>query len=549
MPVLPRRGTQVLATACLLWVAATAVRAEAAWERPIRDGIVAQDREIARSGAKSVLRRLESQASREADVPTLYLLARAYGKAGDAASALTTYGDVLKQAPDCWFAWRDRGVLRAMGKDLKGAEEDLRRAVQVKPDYADALQPLGVLLVETKRYDEGVRILQRVLDADPARESARMQIVEAWLEAGRPDDALREISPLLTRSPRDPGLRHVQGRVLAAKGDTAGALAVYKQLAIEFPDRDGPLRTWLGVAAKSGRLDPDETIWVLERLRRIVPKPEEKQAITEQIESIRRQMSAGQSTPAGPPTPAALAAQVRDPDVARRRLALLYLLQAAKETLTLKGDLLLALVERLDPVREPAAGNRALALAVFERYASAEIAPVVRGSLRDPDGDVRCKAADVLRKADTPFATAALARHATGQDAALATSARLAIYGIARVAPPYAEDTPEAQAVAFRIWWAGPDGRAAKTKAIAAVATAADLAPDELIFQFVIDEDPEVRAAAYRGLKALVPGAVGGSPRAAWMRTLPEVDEAGLRPDRRDAFLETMITWWEKRPS
>jgi len=117
------------------------------------------------------------------------------------------------------------------------------------------------------------------------------------------------------------------------------------------------------------------------------------------------------------------------------------------------------------------------------------------------------------------------------------------------VAPPYAEDTPEAQAVAFRIWWAGPDGRAAKTKAIAAVATAADLAPDELIFQFVIDEDPEVRAAAYRGLKALVPGAVGGSPRAAWMRTLPEVDEAGLRPDRRDAFLETMITWWEKRPS
>jgi hypothetical protein len=186
---------------------------------------------------------------------------------------------------------------------------------------------------------------------------------------------------------------------------------------------------------------------------------------------------------------------------------------------------------------------------VFEAYRSDEIAPVVRGSLRDPDPDVRGKAADAVAASGSPFAIAALARHATGADPALATAARQAIYRVQKATPPAAEETPEAQTAAFTAWWAGPDGRAAKLKAIEAVPKAADLFPDELLFQFALDKDPEVWAASYRGLKALVPGAVGGSPRAVWMRSLPTLDDALLAPDRREAFLEALLPWWEKRPS
>ena len=81
-------------------------------------------------------------------------------------------------------------MVRAQQQDNAGAEADYRQAVTLKPDFVDALQPLGVLFVETKRFDEGIKLFQRVLDYEPTRESARLQIVEALILRGeaRPGD-------------------------------------------------------------------------------------------------------------------------------------------------------------------------------------------------------------------------------------------------------------------------------------------------------------------------------------------------------------------------
>ena len=118
------RQTVALLVGCAaLAVAAPIVRADSPpWEQPIRKGIVEQDAEIARSSAKAVWTRLESQASRNRnDLFILYFLARAYGKGDRRADAVTAYGETLAIEPGCWFAWRDRGVLKIFGKDLQGA--------------------------------------------------------------------------------------------------------------------------------------------------------------------------------------------------------------------------------------------------------------------------------------------------------------------------------------------------------------------------------------------------------------------------------------------
>lgn len=559
----PRRlpvGGALLLTLVLL-VAARTARGdppEEPWARAIREGILTQDREIARSSAEAVVRRLASRAGRQTDVPSLYLLARAYGKQGDAASAFDTYAEVIKQEPRCWFAWRDRGVLRALKGDKAGAEADLKQAAGLRAGYVDALEPLGMLLLEVGRYDEAIRWLGAALDASPGLDRARLKIVEAHLAAKRPDEALKTLDLLLGKAPNDPNLRHVRGRILVEKQDYAGAQRIFRQLATENPDAVLPLRAWLDAAARAAAagatdVDPEEAIRVLERLRRIAGTPDEKRKLGTQIDALRRVVAAKAApvpqAPSGPPTPEMLARLLRSPEAAARASALHYVIRSPQEVPEVRGDLLLAIVERLDPVREPNPVSRALALAVLERYATPDFAVLLRGSLRDPDADVRRKAADVLGAVGNPLAVCALMRPAVGKDLDLATSARAAIYDLAKVTPPVAEPDPEAQVAAFRAWFAGGRGQEVKLAAIDAVLASADRLPDELIFPLALDEDVAVWSAAWRALARLVPLAQGSSARDAWMRSLPRFEADGLVAARREAFLEAMTTWWLARPS
>ncbi len=550
---LPLGGTLLLLLVSALGArTALADPPEEPWARSIREGIVSQDRELARSSADAIVRRLASRAGRQSDVVSLYLLGRAYGKQGDTASAFDTYAEVLRLEPRCWFAWRDRGVLRALKGDKAGAEADLKQAASLRLGYVDALEPLGMLLFEAKRYDEAIRYLSAAVDAAPGLDRARLKIVEAQLEAHRPDDALRSLDVLLSKTPNDPSLRHVRGRILVEKQDYAGAQRIFKQLATENPDAVLPLRAWLDAAARAKDVDPEDGIWVLERLRRIARTPEEKRKLGDQIDAMRRAGGSkggpGPSAPQGPPTPEVLARALRAPEAAARLAALHYVLRSPKEVSEVKGDLLLALVERLDPAREPDPAARILALAVLERYPSPEFAVLLRASLRDEDPNVRCKAADVLGSVGNPLAVASLMRLATGADLALATSARIAIYEIAKVNAPLAEEDPSSQAAAFKAWWATARAQELKLAAMDAVFTAADRRPDELLFPFALDDDPAVWSAAWRHLARLVPLVKGTTPRDLWMKRLPTFSDAALVPERREAFLDAMTTWWLERP-
>lgn len=553
-----------VALAALPVLGADAPRTDPAWAKPIHDGIVTQDQDVARGGAEAVVRKLESRVGRgTTDIVTLYLMARAYGLKGDPRSAMDTYADVLKMDAGCWFAWRDRGVLKALAKDAardaRGAEADFRQAIRLRPDYVEALQPLAALLLEPakdgaappkERLEEASRLLNRVLDADPTKESARLQLLDAYLALAKPDEAAAALQPLLAREPTSPGLRMQKARILVVKGDFAGAQEIYERISREYPDQTGPLRAWIGVAAKAGTIDPEKALDVLERLKRLTPVADEKKMLAKQIDDLRDRMASAGAA-GGPPPAEILVRRLRDPDAKVRQQTLLLILHAAQPGAQVSGDLLAALVERLDPspAREPAPENRALALAVFEKFRDSALANVVRGSLRDPDSRVRARTADVLRELENPYAVAVLYHAAIGRDAELATSARQAIYGLAKTPPPSAEETPSAQSAAFRAWWRGSEAREAKLKAIAMTPAAGDLAPDELLFQFVLDEDAAVWSAAYKALQKLVPLAQGDSKKALWVRALPTFDAGALAPEKREEFLRTMLTWWERRPS
>lgn len=542
----PLRLVAVLVGALVLWLGARPLLAAGeAWAKPLRQAADAQDAEIARSSAKAVWARLESQTSRNPDDwGLLYLLARAYGKDDRRADAITTYGQCLAKEPGVWLAWRDRGVLHWLEKNPKAAESDLRRAISLDPNYLEAIQPLGALLLEQGRPKEAIETLKRALEIDPRLDSARIQIVEGYLALNAPDHALRTLEPLLGQARNDPRLLLVKARILAHKSDFAGAQALAKDVALRNPEARAPLVFWLDCAIRAKSLDADEGIWVLERLQRLARSKEEQAKIRAQIDDLRRQAAAKQApppTPKGPPTPSELAAALRAEDVAVRERALFYILERTREDLPIQGELTAAILSQLrrvdaDPAKDGGlVRNRALALEVLGRYATPEFAIVVIDSLRDPSSRVRCKAADVIADLGSAVGIAALWHYALDpRDPDLAISARRAVYVLAQKPFPVVDEDPKAQADAFRAWWESAAAQAAKTAAIDAVVRALPRFPEKLLFRFAYQDGDEVVAKkAYVAIADLVTHAEGDAPWSKWMRSFPKGDVETTPPEVR----------------
>jgi len=172
--------------------------------------------------------------------------------------------------------------------------------------------------------------------------------------------------------------------------------------------------------------------------------------------------------------------------------------------------------------------------------------------------DVRAKAADVLADIGALAQVPALAREAVGKDALLAAAARSAVYRLAKVVPPDAEETPEAQAAAFRAWWASPDRADLKVAIVREALASADTMPEDSLWPLALDE-PDVRVwgEAVRALrvvakdtaKALEKSASpAGRARGDWMRRFPPLSDADLVAAGREDARKAVVAWLEGRP-
>ena len=114
------------------------------WEAGIEDGIERQERERKQRPPEALLRQAKLLAGRRAEgsvqIVRLYLLARAYGIAGDAASARETYADLLKLEPRVYHAYHDLAMIALQDEpeDARAAERHLRDAIGINPRFLTA---------------------------------------------------------------------------------------------------------------------------------------------------------------------------------------------------------------------------------------------------------------------------------------------------------------------------------------------------------------------------------------------------------------------------
>ena len=86
-------------------------------------------------------------------------------------------------------------VLVAQQKPQQAGAQ-LVRALELTPDFPEALVSLGKLRLEEKRNEEAIELLQRAVKLTPRSEAAHYNLMIAYRNAGNMAEARREKSEL-----------------------------------------------------------------------------------------------------------------------------------------------------------------------------------------------------------------------------------------------------------------------------------------------------------------------------------------------------------------
>lgn len=93
-------------------------------------------------------------------------------------ASIREFEKAVSLSPGDFRLWVDLGRAREQAGDNERAERDLRRGVELAPYYSWPRWHLGNFLVRRGRYEEGLKELRRVAEADPTKRSAVFDL--AW---------------------------------------------------------------------------------------------------------------------------------------------------------------------------------------------------------------------------------------------------------------------------------------------------------------------------------------------------------------------------------
>lgn len=138
---------------------------------------------------------------------------------------------------------------------LDDAITHARAAVEIKPDYVDALNCLGYALFEGGRVDEAISRLQEALKSMPDFAAAHNNLGLALRQKGRLDEAIVEFRAALKTHPEAADSHSNLGIVLLQTGQPEAAVAEYNkavELSPDFIGANNNLAWLLATCPKAG---------------------------------------------------------------------------------------------------------------------------------------------------------------------------------------------------------------------------------------------------------------------------------------------------------
>jgi tetratricopeptide (TPR) repeat protein len=113
-----------------------------------------------------------NNAAKAAELKKIFEEGVAASRAGQHDAAIEKFTAALAISPACFDCQFNIGVALMAKKDEKGAEEAWKKAIEMKPDYAEPLNALSTLYNNQKRFDEAAAMSAKAASAGGGSGSA-----------------------------------------------------------------------------------------------------------------------------------------------------------------------------------------------------------------------------------------------------------------------------------------------------------------------------------------------------------------------------------------
>jgi tetratricopeptide (TPR) repeat protein len=198
--------------------------------------ILAQAGELGPAG-EHLDRAIELQGNTRAAAYAHYLRAKVWGAQDQNERSIAEFQKAVQLRPDYAEAWSDLGGMRRLALDPVGAVQALERAVALKPDDALAQYRLGQLYLQQGRALKAVEHLKQALSYAPEDRATLYNLMLALRKTGQLEEAKpieARMAELQHQSDRasEVGLAatglNSEGVQLEQSGDIRAALAKYR---------------------------------------------------------------------------------------------------------------------------------------------------------------------------------------------------------------------------------------------------------------------------------------------------------------------------------
>jgi tetratricopeptide (TPR) repeat protein len=169
-------------------------------------------------------------------MPPRLALAQVALARGDFENALKISQEALKVDPNSGAARLLLSAAEMRQGNYKDSRETLNYILSKAPKQAETLLELGVLNLMEKKYDDAAAAFRRAYDADPANLKGLLGESEAYIQMGKPDQAVTVVQAEVTKFPARNDLKRNLGDIEFRTGHIDQALQVYRDLLPLYKD-------------------------------------------------------------------------------------------------------------------------------------------------------------------------------------------------------------------------------------------------------------------------------------------------------------------------
>ncbi len=144
-------------------------------------------------------------------------------RSGDKKKALEQYEALMGKTKETASFYFNLGVLRAFAKNVAGAEEAYRKALDLDGNDLDALNNLGILLYKKGQYEEAKTLFDKLSGLNPSSKDAKKNLAAAAVQCGDLETAKKVWKDMLKAEPSNVGVRLDLANALWQTDDSAGA--------------------------------------------------------------------------------------------------------------------------------------------------------------------------------------------------------------------------------------------------------------------------------------------------------------------------------------